>query len=334
MAIQRTFEDVKRVLGEDWNTLTLPEQNEIRNEWVARLVTASNKVRDPAFRKSLEDEAFADAPEFARPYQPSWKERHPSLYAAGATAVGTPMKVLETPQQIVANLLDPILKGKRYPATFGGILAALKEPFQKTGEWMGSQREETELPGGGVTRMVTDPLMYTGLGELAATRMAARAAPPGVKMLPLGRKAAEKIGKIFMKPGLEQWVGEIPRSWATWDQPNRQLYSQIMQMGQQYIPKDQLQRVAETIVNVGPEQGAQAVKILREGNTNRIRSLVSWAEMPSWSRKVLKGGKKAAQAGVADGEEVGGAAKTVVEEASQPGDWANYLQKMMETPTL
>lgn len=326
-----------------FQAMSLSQQNKVRRDWIQDTLRYSNRPKDPVLEKHLEDEAFKGAPEFARPYQPSWKERHPSLYAARATAIGTPMKVLETSQQVVANLLDPILKGKRYPATLGGLLQSLKEPFQKTGETMTSQREDTELPGGEITRTITDPLMYTGLGELAATKMAARAAErlaSGVKLLPkLGRKAAGEVTrKALTSPGTAEWVSEIPRSWSTWNEPQRAVYKMFMQEGTQHIPKEQLKRVAETLTNAGPEQGASALKILREGNKNKIRSLISWAEQPSWGRKAIKGAKqtaKVAQPGATGiGVEVGGAGKTVAEEISQPGNLADYIQQMMETPTL
>ena len=323
-----------------WKELTLPEQNQIRRAWVGRRMAVSNRPSDAGLQQKLEAEAFQGAPEFARPYKPSWKERHPSLYAAGETAYGVPMKTLETLQQTVANLLDPILKGKRYPATFGGLLQSLREPFQKTGEFMTGEREATELPGGEVSRIVTDPLMYTGLGEIAAAKMAARGAPAGVKMLPkLGRKAVGEVTrKALTSPGTSQWVSEIPRSWSTWNEPQRSIYKLFMQRGQQHLPKEQLQRVAETLTNAGPEEGRAALKILSEGDKNKIRSLSSWAEQPSWGRKALKGAKpagKAAQPGATGvGPEVGGAGKTVVEAINEPEGYADILRQMMEEPSL
>lgn len=320
-----------------WQELTLPEQNKIRRSWVVWRMSVSNRPRDPILRKQLETEAFASAPEFTRPLAPSWRERHPSLYALGATAVGTPVRLLETPQQLVASLVDPILRGKRYPATFGGVLQALREPFQRTGEWMVGEREETELPGREITRVLTDPLMYTPLGELAAARLAAKAAPVGVKMIPpLGRRAVARETKaILTRPGLAEQLGEIPRSWATWSPESRGIYSQIMKVGQRYIPKDQLQRVAETLVNAGPEQSAVGVKILQEGNLNKIRSLIGWAESPAWSRKALRGVKKVKEiVPPPTGKGPAEAAKSIAEEISQPGSYADYLAAMMEIPTL
>lgn len=334
MALAENFAIIEN--DPDWKELTLPEQNQIRREWIIKRQSVSNRSRDPALRKQLETEAFAGAPEFARPLDPDFWERNPRLTGALKTAYGVPMKLLETPQQLVANIINPALRGERYPATFGGALQSLIEPLKRTGEWMTSQREETELPGGEISRFVTDPLMYTGVGELAAVRAAKRGIPAGVKAIPsLGKKAAERELKATLsKPGLSQIIEEIPRSWATWDLENRSLYTQIMQRGQQHIPKEQLQRVAETIVNAPPEEAKAAFQLLQSGKPNDLRKLVAWTEAPYWKRKILgKAGKGGSAVKTPTGAAEGGG-KTVVEEMNQPGGLADYMERLMTAPSL
>jgi hypothetical protein len=204
--------------------------------------------------------------------------RHPGLVGGAKAVGGAVMKGLELPQQMVANVLAPAIRGEK--ATPG---EALTKPFERTARWIRGESEPTELPGGEISRMVTDPLMYTGVGPAVKAARYAKNIPAGVRAIPplVGKAAAGELAG-----GLAPQVAlEIPRSWATFSPVQRVAYRRVMTLGRQWFQPDELKEVAETIANLGEHQAAGALKNL--GNVqdrNAARSILKWARQKSWER--------------------------------------------------
>jgi len=332
MKVPNTFAEIES--DPDFSRLPYNEQNQLRDDWIRLRLRVSGKPRDESYFTQLQEEAYKNAPDFAKPQKPGFAARHPRVTAFFKTLYGAPMKALETPQQLVANLIDPIFSGDKPKS----VKEALIRPFQRTGEWMVGEREETELPGGAITRVATDPLSVIPLVQ-------------SVRAIGAGREAVRQFGKGALAPKeLKEFIRgyrekllrsptrvaaekeifkEIPRSWATFSPEQRQIYKDIISAGQRYVPKEELQPIAETLANATKGEAAQAIRILQGGNMNKINSLKAWANRAEWKRGKFGQPLKAAPQATPPG-----GTASVVEEATSPGTWADYINKMMQSPEL
>ncbi len=318
-----------------WQGLSEIEKSKRRMWWVQDRLVTTGQSQDPRVKAMFEADAYRDAPEWQRPSQPvsegtaAWRGVKGAVGETlkGALDVGT--RTVRTPQQLVANLLEETMRGVTGADAPKHPLERISRPFTKTFKATTGKEPETRLSENDLINTlgeaITDPLMWTGVGLTPRIRDISRAselAKAGVpKMIPplYGRQAREAV-KVASKgtPEMMGWLGEIPKSWGTFNPQQRSLYTRLMQLGQPYIDKMQLQRVAETLANAAPEQAQRAIEILKSGDKRGINSLIAWTEAPGWKRSALKGAKGA------QAEKVAG---TVVGNLNEPLELAKEILK-------
>jgi len=325
----------------EWREFTIPEQNLMREKWVTKRLIAAGKSQDQAYKKTLIDEAYRDAPEWSKPVQPmtegeaAWKGVKGTAGQMLGEAWGGAMRTLRTPQQLVANLLEQTMGGFTGYEKPTSPLEALVRPFKRTAETHMGTREPTKLTERGegfletMGEAITDPLMYTGVGLAPRVRDISRLAQlrkAGVvkAVPPLYGREARAAGKAatLLKPGMMGELEAIPRGWATMTPQQQSLYKQVMQIGRPHFDKTQLQRVAETVANAAPEEAQPILEALASGNKNRIRSILTWTESPMWKKNVFKSGKAAKVKPPTAG------ATSIVEELNRPGGLADAMESI------
>jgi len=301
-----------------WAELSLPEQNQIREAWAQSRLLASDDPRNPKLYKSFLDEAYLDAPEWAKPMQSltpgkiRWSALKGTAGEFGKEFIGAGGRVLGVPQQFVANLIEQGVGGfSGYEApekSLKGAVETVTRPFKRTYETAMRLRPPTELsetPGLEILgETVTDPLMYVGVGLLPRIRDARKFAllrKAGVtKAIPslYGKESREALRTAtHLPPSVFSEIGELPRSWATFSPQQQSLYKQVISLGKANIPRDQLKRVAETVAN-NPDEGEKVLGLLKAGKDKGIESIISWAESASWKRPTIRGRIKPPTSGI------------------------------------
>ena len=295
----QTFDEVRS--HPVWNYLSIPEKEQWRQDWVKNRLYSMRQEQNPDARRMLQQEAYSDEPERLRMLQPTFWDRNPKMSAGVETAKGVGEKVLEGPQQLLANVINDYIvapvKGERsYPPTLRGAGEALAAPFKKTADWMndpGLVKEKTELPGGWVSQQLTDPMNWApaaAVGEVWKERAAIREAANALKkglfpksgMIPIpGSKEAMEVGVKAIPAATK----EIPNSWATMTPEQRAVYKRMMDAGRRHLPEEELKGVAETVANLHPLEAEAAAEALgQEGAGGLARKTSQWSRRAPWER--------------------------------------------------
>jgi len=282
--------------------------------------------------QQLEEKAYATAEPWQRPVKPA------EMPGFGGALAEAGMRMIGAPQQLVANILANVPRGREkgeewwHPAV---------QPLEKTYRYLtGAEEKPTELPGGEFSRTLTDPWMWTSLGGAGlALALKGKTASEIVNLAsrsPWLRSAIERLpgmgptkkmiesGTRMVRPeALSRAPGAlIPK--YTELQPQRQtLYREVMKSPavQRGVPKTLKPEYARTFVSSrGPQQKMMRKMIATPRGQTRMEG---WLEQPPHLRTQPKGAPINEWGGrTAYRTEFGARPKSVVEEMTQTTEWA------------